>query len=309
MTGPRVAVVPDIPHSPATVAEVSAVITSAGGEVVEPAAADGLIWLDYMDPDGLAATLRSVPSLRWVQLVTAGVDAMRPVMDTDRIWTSGKGLYSEPIAEYVLATVLACFRSIPAYVTNRTWTPQPTRTLIGAKVTVVGGGGIGSALVRLLQAWHCEITVVRRHVQPMAGVASVVADTQLRSAVADADVVVLALALTADNAGIVDADILAAMPPRAWLVNVARGPHVVTADLVDALAGGRIAGAVLDVTDPEPLPSDHPLWKFDNCLITPHTSCPGEIAKPYLLARISDNIGRFARGETLDGLVDTTAGY
>jgi len=310
MTSPRVCVAPaDFPRSPATDAEITAAIVSGGGQRAELADADALVWVDFTDVAGLRQALASAPQVRWVQLVTAGVDVMRPVLDAQRQWTSGKGLYSEPIAEYVVAGLLSSFRSIPAYVRDRSWTVQPTRTLLGAKVTVIGGGGIGSAVVRLLQPWRCQITVVRRSPRPMPGTVAVVGEDELKDAVSQADAVVLALALTPDNVGILDAGVLAAMPSTAWLVNVARGPHVVTDDLVAALQQGAIAGAVLDVTDPEPLPADHPLWQLDNCLITPHTSCPGEIAKPYLLARIADNVRRFGAGEELDGLVDAQAGY
>ena len=99
------------------------------------------------------------------------------------------------------------------------------------------------------------------------------------------------------------------MESHAWLVNVARGRHVVTDDLVDALRTGTIGGAGLDVTDPEPLPADHPLWSLPNCVITPHVGNTPEMAAPLLAERIRANVGRFARGEPLIGLVDVDAGY
>jgi phosphoglycerate dehydrogenase-like enzyme len=305
-----VAVAPvDCPVSPAPPAQIAQAIRAGGGEVVDVAYADAIVWLDFTDPDGLTAVLGRAPRLRWVQLVTGGVELMSPMFGPDRTWTSAKGLYSAPIAEYVLASLLAQFRSIPGYLLDRTWTPQPSRSLLGANVTIVGGGGIGSAVVAMLQPWQCRITVVRRTVQPMPGTVAVVADDGLVDAVRAADVVVLALALTPGTVGIIDASVLEAMPTRSWLVNVARGSHVDTPALAHALETGSIAGAVLDVTEPEPLPPEHPLWRLDNCLITPHASCPTALAAPYLLARITENVRRFGSGQELAGLVDVEVGY
>jgi phosphoglycerate dehydrogenase-like enzyme len=99
------------------------------------------------------------------------------------------------------------------------------------------------------------------------------------------------------------------MEDHAWIVNVARGRHIVTDDLVEALRTGMIGGAALDVTDPEPLPIDHPLWTLPNCIITPHVGNTPEMAKPLLAARVTENVRRFGRGDDLIGLVDVDAGY
>jgi len=120
---------------------------------------------------------------------------------------------------------------------------------------------------------------------------------------------VLALALTPQTEHVIAARELAAMSPTAVLVNVARGQHVDTDALVEALRSGSIGGAALDVTDPEPLPDDSPLWREPRCLITPHTANPWQTAQPLLARRTQDNVQRFARGEPLLGLVDLAAGY
>jgi phosphoglycerate dehydrogenase-like enzyme len=122
-------------------------------------------------------------------------------------------------------------------------------------------------------------------------------------------VVFLALALTPETTGIIGAPQLAAMRPDGWLVNVARGRHVVTDALVAALAAGEIGGAGLDVTDPEPLPDGHPLWTQDRCIITPHTADTPEMVRRPLALRIRDNVTRFAAGEPLSGVIDPAAGY
>jgi phosphoglycerate dehydrogenase-like enzyme len=124
-----------------------------------------------------------------------------------------------------------------------------------------------------------------------------------------ADLVVLALALTPETEGLFSADEFGLMEDHAWIVNVARGRHIVTDDLVEALRSRTIGGAALDVTDPEPLPSDHPLWTLPNCIITPHVGNTPEMAEPLLAQRVTDNVRRFARGDELLGLVDVDAGY
>ncbi len=151
--------------------------------------------------------------------------------------------------------------------------------------------------------------MVRRHVAPIEGAAQVVGPDDLHGALEGARLVVLALALTPETAGIIGAAELRCMEDDAWLVNVARGAHVVTDDLVDALRNGIIGGAALDVTDPEPLPDDHPLWTLDNCLITPHTANTWQMAEPLFAERVGANVGRYLRKEPLLGLVDPELGY
>jgi phosphoglycerate dehydrogenase-like enzyme len=124
-----------------------------------------------------------------------------------------------------------------------------------------------------------------------------------------ADVIVLALALTPETRGIISRVEFELMEPHAWLVNVARGAHVITEDLVVALREDVIGGAALDVTDPEPLPDGHPLWRLPNCLITPHTANTEDMAKPLLSTRIAENVRRYAADEQLIGLVDPALGY
>jgi phosphoglycerate dehydrogenase-like enzyme len=136
-----------------------------------------------------------------------------------------------------------------------------------------------------------------------------VAVSELDSALGESLVVVLALSLTPETRGIIGAEQLGLMEKTAWLVNVARGGHVDTDALVDALREGAIAGAALDVTDPEPLPEGHPLWKLSNCIITPHTADTIEMVLPLLAERIRTNVAHFAAGKPLVGLVDSEAGY
>jgi phosphoglycerate dehydrogenase-like enzyme len=133
--------------------------------------------------------------------------------------------------------------------------------------------------------------------------------SELHEVLPGALVVFLALALSPATTGIIGAPELELMDERAWLVNVARGRHVKTHELATALGAGSIAGAALDVTDPEPLPDGHPLWDLPNCIITPHTADTIEMIRPLLGERIRENVERYAAGRELVGLVDVEAGY
>jgi phosphoglycerate dehydrogenase-like enzyme len=151
--------------------------------------------------------------------------------------------------------------------------------------------------------------VLRRTPAPVAGVRVVATLDELGNHLPEADVVVLALALTDETIGVIDADALAAMRSDAWLINVARGRHVDTDALVAALEAGAIGGAALDVTDPEPLPDDHPLWTLDNVIITPHTANTPEMGLTLLAERVGENVARYAAGLELIGPVDLALGY
>ena len=284
-------------------------IEAGGGRRAEPREAEALVWNDSQDVEGLRRLLADAPQVRWVQLPFAGVDNFVSVIDPDRIWTSAKGAYSQPVAEHALALGLAGLRQLPARSRARSWGAPAGQRLYRSRVTILGGGGITEALLPLLVPFEVEVTVVRREASPMPGVARVVARDDLHEALPGASLVVLALALTPRTRGIVDAAALERMDADAWLVNVARGAHVVTDDLVAALRAGTIGGAALDVTDPEPLPEGHPLWELDNCLITPHTANTWEMAEPALAERVRQNVERYRRGEPLLGVVDPGLGY
>jgi phosphoglycerate dehydrogenase-like enzyme len=304
MPAPRIALAPD--QAPAWVADA---VRAGGGELVEPGAAEAIVWFGGYEPGGLDQVLAAAPDAGWVQLPWAGVELYVGLLDPARTWTCGKGVYGEPVAEHALALALAGLRQLPDRIAADRWGEQGGRTLVGGRVTVLGGGGITEALLALLAPFRCQVTVLRRHPAPMEGATTVVGPDALHDVLPGADVVVVALALTPETTGIIGAPELALMEPHAWLVNVGRGPHVVTDDLVDALATGAIGGAALDVTDPEPLPDGHPLWAQPRCIVTPHTANTIEMARPRLTARISDNVRRFGAGEPLIGLVDVDLGY
>jgi phosphoglycerate dehydrogenase-like enzyme len=305
MPSPRIALAPDGVRT-----WLADAIESGGGTIVEPSDAEALVWAEPAQADRLRDLLDgAASSVKWVQLPWAGIEPYVHVITGDRIWTCGKGVYAEPVAEHALTLLLAGLRGLDRYERTSTWTPPHGTNLLGAKVTVLGGGGITEALLRLLHPFAGEVTVVRRHPVEMENAAHVVGVDDLHAALDGSIGVVLALALTPETQGIIGSAELSLISERGWLVNVARGKHIVTDDLVDALERGIIGGAALDVTDPEPLPDGHPLWSIPNCIITPHVANTPEMALPLLATRISDNVRRWAEGAPLIGLVDPDLGY
>jgi phosphoglycerate dehydrogenase-like enzyme len=278
---------------------------AGGAELVPVERADTVVWGGGAVPPARLAELLSAHGghIGWVQLPWAGVEPYLELLDHDRLWTCAKGAYGDDVAEMALAMTLAGLRALVPYARATTWRGpgELGRNLFGAHVVIVGGGGIATQLVSLLEPFRCRVTVVRRS-------GDVTLD-DLDRVLPEADVVVLALALTPATEGLIDVRRLALMRPDAWLVNVARGAHVVTDDLVAALSAGTIGGAALDVTDPEPLPNGHPLWSQPNCLITPHVANTSAMLQPRLAERITENVRRRASGEPLLGVVDADAGY
>lgn len=289
--------------------ELEDAVRHAGGDLVDVADADAVVWVDPDDPAGLRSVLDANPDVAWVQLPWAGIEPYRDVLDDDRRWTCGKGVYAEPVAEHALALTLAVLRGVAHYAQQRSWTGPRGRNLLGSRVTILGGGEITRTLVRLLLPFGCYLTVVRRHDDPIDGVAEVLASDRLHEVLPTTDVLVLALALTPETEHVVDEAAIAALPDHAVVVNVARGRHIDTAALTDALQEGRLGGAGLDVTDPEPLPDDHPLWTAPNVVITPHVGNTPEMGRVLLAARVADNVARFGRGDPLLGPVDVDLGY
>ena len=292
-------------------ASLAVAVTAGGGIVVPATEAEGLIWADPDNPHLLGPVLESAPQLRWIQLPYAGIEPYLAFLDDERLWTCGKGVYAEPVAEMALGMLLAGMRGFTTYLPARSWLEPEGRNLRDAAITILGGGGITVELLKLLAPFECDVTVLRRHPEPLPDATGVrvVGPASLDEALAGADAVVVALALTAETRGIIDAGALATMPEHCWLVNVARGEHVVTDDLVDALGAGTIAGAALDVTDPEPLPDGHPLWDLPNCIITPHVGNTPEMGMTLLNRRVTENVRRYAAGEPLLGPVNVELGY
>jgi D-3-phosphoglycerate dehydrogenase len=278
---------------------IEAAVLAAGGRIGPLDEASALVWLDSNPasfPDALP------DGVRWVQLPSAGVEGWLDRIDADRTWTSAAGAYGLPVAEHALALMLAGARRLADCARASTWTAPPARPLDGATVAIVGAGGIGRALVRLLEPLDVRVIAVTRR-----GRDGTLPADRMHEALPEADHVVIAAPATPGTRHLIGAPELAAMRDDAWLVNVARGALVDTDALVDALRRGAIGGAALDVTDPEPLPDGHPLWEL--ALITPHIANPAATLRRYLARHVQENVTRFSNGDALLSPIDPEAGY
>lgn len=288
-------------------------IADGGGDLAPLEEAEALLlWHHPPDPADVLDALGRAPGVRWIQLPSAGVDRYADVLarvGEEVTLTCAKGIYAEPVAEHALALALAGLRDLTARARTNEWGGETSLTLYDKNVTCLGGGGITEAFVRLLAPFRTRTTVVRRNPAQMEGVAQVVPPTGLHDALASADVVLVALALTDETDGMLGADEFRVMKDHAWLVNIARGRIVDQDALIVALQEGWIGGAALDAMTPEPLPSDHVLWTLDNCLITPHVAVGYELGLPLLGERFRQNVGHFANGTEMVGLVDLLRGY
>ncbi len=285
-------------------------VREAGGQVVPIDQADGLVWADPYVAHELPVTLAGNDGIAWVGLPFAGIEPYVDYLDHDRVWTCARGVYARPVAEHALMLGLAGLRGMATFARATTWSEPEGTNLVDGKVTVLGAGGITSELIGLLQGFGTEVTVVRRKADPFPGAARTLPFDERLDALAGADLVVLALALTPETTGVIGPAELAAMPSHSWLVNVARGGHIQVDALLAALDAGEIGGACLDVTDPdEPLPDDHPLWSHPRVMITPHIGNTPEMGIPLLASHIKRNVQRFGAGEPLEGIVDVDAGY
>ena len=302
---PRIHLGPD--HDPI----LADAIERAGGRLVPLADAEAVVWAQ-----GPAAFPQQLPdSVRWVQLFSAGIEPWLAagLIDDRRIWTSAAGAYAGSVAEHAVLLLLAGVRGLAEQVRAVSWrkTEFDARvgTLLGATVAIIGCGGIGRAMIPLLTAFGADVLAVNRSGTPVPGAAETLPATRTDEVWSRADHFVLAAPATAETAQLVNADTLARMKATAWVVNIARGALIDTDALVHALGNNTIGGAALDVTDPEPLPTGHPLWTLPNALITPHIANPSTKLTGALAVHVADNVERFAAGDPLGAVIDTTRGY
>ena len=282
-------------------------VRAGGGEIVPVDQATALIWADPQNPEAFPAMLHD--GLDWVQLPYAGIDPFLHMLDEKRLWTCGKGVYARPVAEAALGMLLAGFRNIASYAREQTWSAPVGQNLHGANVVILGAGGITEELLPLLAPFGCTTTVLRRSGSLFPGADRTATLSDLHAVLPEADAVVVALALTPQTQGVLGAAEFTLMKSSAWIVNVARGGHIDTDELVEALSAGAIGGAALDVTEPEPLPDGHALWTLPNCLITPHVANTPEMGLKLLAERVRHNVEAYRTGAKLLGPVDTQAGY
>lgn len=261
--------------------------------------------------------LTHTPNLRWIHSVSAGVErvAIPGVLSRGLVVTNGRGVFSRPIAEYVVMMLLAIARRLPQLLElqrERTWQPLGGRELAGLTLGIVGYGSIGADVAALLQPFGTRILATRRHPERGAGGATnveLLPGERLPELLRASDVVLVALPLTEETAGVIGADELQQMRPTAWLINIARGRLVDEAALRRALEAGWIGGAVLDVFNEEPLPPDSPLYGTPNLVLTPHSSWASDRVADRSIELFADNLRRFLAGESLHNVVDLEAGY
>jgi len=235
-------------------------------------------------------------SLRVIQTMTAGVDNVRGHVPPGVTLCNGRGIHDTSTAELTLALILASLRGLPRFVRQQDgheWRGGFEQSLADKRVLLVGYGAVGSAIEARLRPFECEVVPVARSARD-----GVHAITELPELLPAADVVVLIVPLTGETRGLVDAAFLDRMRDGALLVNVARGAVVVTDDLVAASESGRIRAA-LDVTDPEPLPADHPLWTAPNVLVSPHVGGASSAMWPRAHRLVREQLERYAAGEPL----------
>jgi phosphoglycerate dehydrogenase-like enzyme len=295
---------------PKSFVEYETAVAEAGAQVAELSANVGaLIWTDYSQPLALATLLAENPQLEWVQLPFAGVDAFASVLPHPVVFTSAKGSYREPVAEHALALCLALARKLPERVVAKTWGKKFAVSLYDSHVVIVGGGGIAEELVSLLAPFKSRVTVVRKHTSDIEGSTETVGFERLDEFLPQADFVVLAAALTSETLYLFDARRFSLMKPTAYVVNVARGKMIDSGALIDALRNETIAGAAVDVTDPEPVPDGHALWTTPNLLITPHTADTNAQVVRLFSQRIDANVRAWLTGSEWVGRVDPELGY
>jgi phosphoglycerate dehydrogenase-like enzyme len=265
--------------------------------------------------------LRAAKNLRWVQSSSAGVErylAVPELRDNPGIvLTNMQAVHGPTIADHAFAMLLVLTRDLAYYVDpaqRGTWNRGGSGTepiaLQGRTLLVVGLGGIGSEVARRGKGFGMRVLATRRSdTPPPPYVDRQERPDKLLELLPEADVVALCVPLTDETKGMIGERELASFKPGAYLLNVGRGKVVDTDALVEALEEGRLAGACLDVTDPEPLPSEHPLWAMPNVVITPHVSGRSALTGKRWQAVYKENLARFGGGEALLNIVDKTAGY
>jgi phosphoglycerate dehydrogenase-like enzyme len=257
------------------------------------------------------------PRLRWIHSASAGIDRVATSLVRARglVVTNARGVFSHPIAEYVVMMALAIARRLPQLLElqrERTWQPLRGRELSTMTIGIVGYGSIGADVARLLAPFGPRIVATRRHPERGPGDAPNIelhGLDALDEVLQMSDIVVVAAPLTPDTAGMVGAPQLQQMRETAWLINISRGRLVDESALRRALESGWIGGAVLDVFTEEPLPSDSPLYDTPNLILTPHTSWASDLVNQRSIDLFLDNLRRYRAGQPLDNVVDLEAGY
>lgn len=254
----------------------------------------------YMRPPECFEPIAQMPNLEVVQLLTVGFETALEYVPEHVSLCNAVGIHNASTAELAVGLILASLRGIDDFaraMSSGAWIHSARPSLVDRTVLIIGAGGVGQAIAQRLVPFEVEVTLVARSQRP-----GVVAISQLPNLLPEADIVVLAVPLNLNTAGLVDDSFLSQMREGSLLVNVARGGVVETEALVRHAQRGRIRAA-LDVTDPEPLPSDHPLWRTPGVLITPHVGGDTSAFLPRAQALVKQQISRWRNGEPLEHIV------
>ncbi len=223
-----------------------------------------------------ADMIAAAPQLRWIGAITTGTDHLRSLDLRDgTIVTSARGIHNAAVAEFGMMAVLALIKRLPTILANQRehrWERTRNNTLHGRTVTVVGAGTIAETFAARAAAFGMRVIGVSASRTDVPGFDAVFPRARLTEAAALADFLVLLVPQTPQTLNLIDARVLAAMKPSAFLINIARGGVIDADALLAALREGRLAGAALDVFQPEPLPAEHPFWSMDNVIVTPHAA-------------------------------------
>ncbi len=274
----------------------------------------------FLAADAYERLLARAPELRWVHSVAAGVERLLSPAARARglVITNGRGVFSRPIAEYVLMMVLAVNRRLPELLelaAERTWQPLEGRELRDTTLGIVGFGSIGRTIAELAVPLGPRILATRRSAAPPAGEGPLPPGVEVGGpetfgdVMAASDFVILALPLTPETEDLVDDRALARMKPNAWLINVSRGRLIVDRALLRALRDGSIGGAVLDAFRDEPLGPESPWYGLPNVLVTPHTAWSSGRVLDRTVELFAENLARHVAGAPLLNVVDAGAGY
>lgn len=284
----------------ADVPDLRVVVYDPGAELPDEAAEATVLVPPFLATEDVVEITASLPKLRLVQLLTAGAEAWVGRLPDGVLLSDGRGAHGGATAEWIVAVLLAVYRELPGFVRaqdRREWTQHVTDEIAGKRVLIVGAGDVAEQTVRRLAPFEVTTTLVGRRARE--GVHGI---DEVLDLLPEHDACVVIVPLTDETRGLIDAEFLAAMPDGSLLVNAARGPVADTEALVAELRSGRIR-AVVDVTDPEPLPLDHPLWSSPGLLLTPHVggSVPAALRRAY--AVVADQLRVYARGEEPPNLV------
>ena len=271
-------------------------------------------WFDMYDKAKMAEIISAATSLKWLNSIYAGVEhfPLEQLKAQGTILTNGAGLNSAPIAEFAVMMMLSAAKRSDLIVDNQrqhNWlsTPPGTTEIDDSKALIIGYGGIGQQIAKKLSGFDVEVTAVRR---TPTGEPKVIGLDDWRDRLGEFDWVFVSAPATSDTRHLLGAEEFAAMKDSAWLINVARGTLVDQDALLTALNDKTIGGAALDVTDPEPLPADHPLWDAPNCLITMHLSGTAQSRMFQRAAtRFVENLKRYRKGDEMIAVADFDRGY